>query len=122
MKIWIVQKGQYSDRHIIGVTESEELAKKIAKATSDSYYNSFYEEYDTNQFTDKTRHRYTVSYWCNEWSADYDDYGLYEEYGNNNKMFSEDEYVITAENQEQAIKIAQDMLAESKAKKAGITE
>lgn len=121
MKIWVIQKGEYSDRHIIGVTETEDLAKKIVEATSDNYNKSFYREFDTDQFKD-ARHRYIVSNWTDEWKAEYDDYDIYEYYGNDNKMLSEFEYVIFAENQEQAIKIAQDMLAENKAKKAGITE
>lgn len=121
MKIYVIQKGEYSDRHIIGITETEDLAKKIVEATSDKYYKSFYQEFDTDQFKD-ARHRYIVSNWTDEWKAEYDDYDIYEYYGNDNKMISEFEFVIFAENQEQAIKIAQDMLAENKAKKAGITE
>jgi hypothetical protein len=29
MKVYVIEKGMYSDRHIIGVVETEEEAKKI---------------------------------------------------------------------------------------------
>jgi hypothetical protein len=124
MKVYVIEKGIYSDRHIIGVVESEEEAKNIVEAIKCGDYKDdsiSYEEYDTRQFSDK-RLRYTVSrYSHGDWQAEYDDYDLYKEFKENACVYS-DYYVIYANSPNQAIKIAQDMRAEELAHKNGLTE
>ena len=120
MKVYVIEKGCYSDRHIIGVVETEEEAKKICKAVSGHYKidGASYTEYDTKQFTTSLL-RYVVSDWYGVWRAEYDDYDLRSMYKTNMKEY-DGSYIIYASDPEQAIKIAQDMKAEEDAKEAGI--
>jgi len=124
MKVYVIEKGVYSDRHIIGVVESEEEAKNIVEAIKCGDYNDnsiSYEEYDTRQFLDK-RLRYNVTrYSDGDWQVKYDDYDLYKEFKENICVYS-DYYVIYANSPDQAIKIAQDMRAEELARRNGLTE
>lgn len=120
MKVYVIEKGMYSDRHIIGVVESEEKAKKICNVISTNQEEDWveYTEYDTHQFS-TIRLRYHVSEFCGEWNAEYDDYGLYGMYRDNEEQY-EGSYVIYANSPQQAIKIAQDMKAEKLAKESGV--
>ncbi len=121
MKVYVIEKGMYSDRHIIGVVESEEEAKKICNVISTNQEEDWveYTEYDTHQFS-TIRLRYHVYEFCGEWNAEYDDYGLYDMYRDNEEQY-EGSYVIYANSPQQAIKIAQDMRAEKLAKEKGVS-
>ena len=121
MKVYVIEKGMYSDRHIIGVVETEEEAKKICNVISTNQEEDWveYTEYDTYQFS-TIRLRYHVSEFCGEWNAEYDDYGLYGMYRDNEEQY-EGSYVIYANSPQQAIKIAQDMRAEKLAKEKGVS-
>ena len=112
MKVYIIEKGAYSDRHVVGVTEAEEKAKKICEII-----DADYSEWDTNQFS-TDRIRFVVDYWCGNWTAEYDEYNLYSMYSDNVCDY-ENHYVIYANSIQQAIKIAQDMAAKIKAEKEG---
>lgn len=122
MKVYVIEKGYYSDRHIIGIVETKKEADEICKVLYDT--NSYdkdsigYSEYDTKQFQ-TNRLRFHVSYLCDEWEAEYDDYDIYESYKENTETY-EDNYIIYANSPDQAIKIAQDMRAEKLAKKEGL--
>lgn len=61
----------YSDRHIIGVVESEEEAKKICNVISIHPEEDWveYTEYDTHQFV-TSRLRYHVYDCCDKWEED----------------------------------------------------
>lgn len=119
MKVYVLEKGQYSDRHIIGVVDSKEKAEKISHmldATST--------EWDTEQFEIPNNVVYEVydpefSNWTNEWEACYDDWSLYSDFKDNKEEY-EGHYIIHANTPEQAIKIAQDMKAEKLANETGI--
>ena len=52
MKVYVIEKGCYSDRHVVGVTETEKEAKAICKVISGKYKydKASYTEYDTKQF------------------------------------------------------------------------
>lgn len=39
MKVYVIEKGCYSDRHIIGIVESETEAKNVIKAIKCGSYN-----------------------------------------------------------------------------------
>ena len=121
MKVYVIEKGMYSDRHIIGVVETEEEAKKICNVISTNQEEDWveYTEYDTHQFS-TIRLRYHVYEFCGEWNAEYDDYGLYDMYRDNEEQY-EGSYVIYANSPQQAIKIAQDMRAEKLAKEKGVS-
>ena len=119
MKVYVIEMGEYSDRRIIGVTETEEIAKEMCeKIGGDRWDKATYTEYDTNQFVDR-KLRYIVTELCDEWYAKFDSWDLMFTYRENSEVF-EDEWVIYANSQEQAIKIAQDMKAEKAAIKEGI--
>lgn len=120
MKVYVIEKGIYSDRHIIGVVETEEEAKKICEAVSGNYKfdDASYTEYDTKQFVTKQL-RFMVNNWYGDWRAEYDDYDFRSMYKTNTKE-CDGLYIIYASTPQQAIKIAQDMKAEEDAKEAGI--
>ena len=120
MKVYVIEKGYYSDRHIIGVVESEEKAKEVIKAVRDNHDADSvkYTEYDTDQFNDK-RFRYIVYNEYNvEWLAEYDAY-VYDDVDETQKIY-DGCYVVYADSAEQAIKIAQDMYYEEMAMKEGL--
>ena len=124
MKVYVIEKGIYSDRHIIGVVESEEEAKNIVEAIKCGDYKDdsiSYNEYDTRQFSDK-RLRYAVTrYSDSDWEAEFDEYDLWSNYKESIRDYP-DHYIIYANSGNQAIKIAQDMRAEELARKNGLTE
>lgn len=121
MKVYIIEKGQYSDRHVVGVVETKKEAEEICKAISGKWKDdkATYEEYDTKQF--QTHHiRFLITHYYNdEWECEYDDYDLYSRYEENIEDYDR-HYVIYANSPNQAIKIAQDMRAEKLAKEKGI--
>lgn len=124
MKVYIIQKGSYSDRHIITVVTDENKAKEICEAISNRSYRydkAYYEEYETEQYITNL-FRFIVSSWGEEWEADIDDYGTYEDFTESCPApYDYNTYVIFAHNQDEAIKIAQDMKAEIAAKEAEIS-
>lgn len=121
MKVYVIEKGMYSDRHIVGVVESEEEAKKICNVISIHPEEDWveYTEYDTHQFV-TSRLRYHVYDCCDEWEAEYDDYNLLAMYKDNSEEYG-GSYIIYANSPQQAIKIAQDMKAEKLAKEKGVS-
>ena len=120
MKVYVIEKGRYSDRHVIGVVESKEEAEQICKAVSGHYYgeDATYEEYDTTRFQNN-RMRFIV-YDTDKWRVEYDDYNLYENYKENAEYY-DGAYIIYANSPDVAIKIAQDMKAEKLAKEKGVS-
>ena len=126
MKVYVIEMGCYSDRHIVGVVETEEEAKRICNNISEiddwDADTAVYTEYDTKQFQSH-RMRFVVIHdgWDghDEWNVSYDDYDIYANYKTNTQDY-EDHFIIYANSRQQAIKIAQDMYYESKAKKEGI--
>ena len=118
MKVYVIQQGEYSDRHIVGVSLDKERAKIIVKSVSgyDKYDRAYIEEYDTDDF-DTGLMRFGVNL-INGLSW-FDEKDLYQQY-NKNIRICDKVYIIYAKNQEEATKIAQDMEAEYKAEKQGI--
>ena len=120
MKVYVIEKGAYSDRHIVGVCLDKKKADEIAKAISVNIYNQAYvTEYDTDQFIISPL-RWTVGYYTHKWSAEYDDYNLHTQYTESTAL-NRHNFIVYADTKEQAIKIAQDLRAEYLAKKKGIT-
>lgn len=118
MKIYVMQKGQYSDRHVIGVTDNKDKAIKIC-----DMIDANWSEWDTDQFNLPNVMRFTVSNpynsYTNEWLAEFDDYDIYDEYKDNSVVY-DGYYVVYADSPNTAIKIAQDMEAQIKAERAGL--
>ena len=127
MKVYVIERGAYSDRHIIGVVETEEEAIKICEIVNKAYSHILtrdqarYTEYDTKQFNAGTRFRYFAYYNSNGvYALGIDDYNLFEKYKETCKIMDQSTYVIYAENKDQAWKIARDMKAADDAMKAKI--
>ena len=122
MKIYVVLKGQYSDRYIVGVAETREKAEMIAEAVSGRYMSekADIEEYDTDQFSDRRfRYQVTENGYDDLWQVEYDDWDYNSDYPESCHAYG-DVYIVYANSPQQAIKIAQDIKAQIEAEKAGI--
>lgn len=47
MKVYVIETGEYSDRYVVAVTDSEETAQLYCKFSRDG--STTYDEYDTNE-------------------------------------------------------------------------
>ena len=113
MKVYVIQKGVYSDRHIIGIVETMDEAIGIKQAILKSPYDDdiTIEEYDTKQFR-TNRMRFLALYYTNgSWDIEYDDHNIWEDFVENGEIW-DDAFIIYANSKNQALKIAQDMYAQ----------
>lgn len=117
MKVYVIEKGWYWDKHIVGIVETEDEAQRICDAIKGGSWDSDsvrYEEYDTSRFKN-SRMRFTVDYEDNgSWHSEYDEYGW--DMCDDNTELYENHYIIYANHPSEAIKIAQDMRSEKLAK------
>lgn len=116
MKVYVIEKGLYSDHYIIGVTDSKETAITIQKQY-DRDNDTSYTEYDTDDFKVVKPMGYTVFYntRTGAWGGYIDGHDVHNytqseylgenTYGNDIREY----YGILADSLDQAIKIAQDM-------------
>jgi len=122
MKVYVIEKGYYSDRHIIGIVETKDEAEQIVDAIKGASWDRDsvrYKEFDTEQFKNKRLLFEVTREWNNSWHAEFDEYNFFDNYKDNTCDYS-DHYIIYADNPSQAIKIAQDMYWEEQAKKEGL--
>ena len=113
MKVYVIQKGCYSDRHIIGIVETMDEAIGVKKAILKSPYDDdiTIEEYDTEQFQ-TNRMRFLAEYYTNgSWNIEYDDHNIWENFVENSEIW-DNAFIIYANSNNQALKIAQDMHAQ----------
>jgi len=117
MKVYVIEKGLYSDRYIIGVTDSEETAKIIQKQY-DRNNDTCYTEYDTDSFKVVKPMGYTIFYdtRTGAWYGYPDEYGVHNYTQSkylgkeaNRSNYTTENYAVLANSLDQAIKIAQDM-------------
>lgn len=117
MKVYVIEKGYYSDRYIIGVTDSEETAKIIQKQY-DENNDTDYTEYDTDRFKVIKPMGYSVYYntktsvwdgYPNSYNAHNYTQSKYLGEETNLSNHTTENYAILANSLDQAIKIAQDM-------------
>lgn len=121
-KVYVITKGDYSDYHICAVTLDKNRAEKLRKMFSDHWNKAEIEEYTLDE--EKTRRKYGVVFdvkgafkrFCAE-ECDLHDDGFIDDWNDD-----DDGITIWVESADEAhaLKIAQDRLAEYKAKKAGI--
>ena len=52
MKVYVVTEGDYSDYHIVGVTTEREMAEAYCEVSTDRWYKPRVETYDTEDFAD----------------------------------------------------------------------
>lgn len=119
---YVVMRGDYSDKHIVGVTCDQEKAQKIKECYSDSWREARIEEWDEsdvnfNNFYEVRYDKVDDDYMVEKQSPDeVFDLNIIYEY-NHKDGFS---VSVQAENEDLALKIARDLYAEYKAKNEGI--
>lgn len=118
MKIYIIQMGEYSSKHIVGVTDNKDKADLLKNSMSGWFQEACVEEYDTDQF-DSGLLRYKVDLTFNTAEVTFDEYNLYSDFKENTRIW-DNEYIVYARDIEHAEKIARDMNAEYKAQQEGI--
>lgn len=120
---YVIMKGNYSDKHIIGVTSNEQKAQKIKECYSDKWKEARIEEWQEDDLC--FNNYYTIKYDATDdvysvekESPEFIEYNLNSicEYRNRDG-FSVN---VQAENEETALKIAIDLYAEYRAKKEEI--
>lgn len=120
MKVYVIEKGCYSDRHVVTVVETQEEAEKLCENLGGDYADVSWEEYDTKEFQTKQIAYAVQHYYDGEWIAEYDEYYTHESENKNNHKEYSCRYVIFANSPQQAIKIAQDMEAVNNAIEEGL--
>ena len=121
MIVYVIEQGIYSDRKVIGVTETEEKAKQICNGLNRYSFDSSanYSAYDTEQFQTQ-KIRYTVVFTLdNEPEVSVDRFGIFDQYDHSVMVYPEF-FVIYTDTPEQAVKIAYDMRAEAEAERNGL--
>ena len=118
MKVYIVFEGEYSGRDAIKVFSSLSAAADYIDLHQNQYYCMDIEEWEVDETPEiSNRKIYSVECWRGKWSATetlyFDTYKFLRRDG----LFNMD---VIAKDEDHAIKIAQDKLAELKAKEAGI--
>ena len=121
---YAVTDGDYSDYHIVAITDNKERAENIKKLYTTKYSEPMIEEYFDGEVSDEAV--YFVRY---KTDGNYDVYLDDFDMGNSNinviyestgcDWFKYD-VTVMAKDENHAIKIAQDLWAEYKAKKEGI--
>ena len=134
MKVYVITKGSYSDYHIVGVTTGKDVAERIVKRFSNEFEYAHIEEYYTDTWDDilKNGSLYNVSeresgevFVC-----EVNDYDVSENWSERNKvvvhtyknMKGKKTYLlrayVVATGEEHAKKIACDLFAQWRYKKA----
>ena len=121
---YAVTDGDYSDYHIVAITDNKERAENIKKLYTTKYSEPMIEEYFDGEVSDEAV--YFVRY---KTDGNYDVYLVDFDMENSNinvvyeptgcDWFKYD-VTVMAKDENHAIKIAQDLWAEHKAKKEGI--
>lgn len=131
MKVYVVEEGCYSDRHIVGIAESPEEARMIKDAITDKKTAHWFRddcititEYDTKAFKDG-RLKFIVSFYGKSETAIIEEATIgqsrwHDDCTETCYLSEYDRYVVFAKSREQAVKIARDMEAQRKAEEAGV--
>lgn len=129
MKIYVVMKGAYSDRHVVTATTDPEKAKKISEKFSDDWDDCWIDEFEDGDFM--LRQLWYVSFFY-DGSVDTvrrenDEYyyeGAYNDksirWNTRNGIIHDVWMYVFADNEEHAIKIATDKRAEFLAQQNGL--
>lgn len=121
-KAYVITRGSYSDYHICAVTLDKDRAEKLRKMFSDHWNKANIEEYTLDE--KKKRRKYGVMFdvegafkrfYAEE--CDLHDDGFIDDWNDDDGGIT---VWVESADEAHALKIAQDRLAEYKAKKAGI--
>ena len=129
--VWVISKGEYSDRYIVAVASTRERAEEIAAA-----HTSYYDECDLEEYELDTDHDYITSLYMKVWDVTrFSNSEIIAHCGNpsdiiprqypeiiNTVMEGEDHLrvLVVAEQREQAVKKASDIFAKYRAEKLGL--
>ena len=126
MKVYVVTSGEYSEYHIVGITLDRQVAETFVNGKNEAngkYGKEFYlEEYDTDDFQiiKEGCKPYRACFygwtWADECKTRYQNVNVVEEDGRGNF-----EVVVFAKDEDHALKIGAEKVAEYKARKEGIT-
>lgn len=128
MKVYVITKGIYSDYRICAVALDKDKAEILRKAFSDSWEEAEIETYETDQFITEIEAGLKI-YQCvvndNGLSAyerdyDYADDICFNKVNKTNCRIATYLVYVWAKDEDSALKIAADKIAEYKAKEAGI--
>lgn len=117
MKLYAVTKGSYSDYHIITLTRSKRRAEKIASLCSDKYDDAVVEEYEESNIELKPIwlvrfYKYGLP---KAFAVSYEDQLTFDKPLNTVREFEHNcrfEVYVEAKEEEHAIKIAEDLVAQ----------
>lgn len=124
MKVYVIMKGDYSDKHLCCVTDSEEKAEILKKKFSDKWDEAYWYECDTDEYNLITDEGYsTYECQCIDGAVYVDEVNI--GYPDSKKVRHYPEsgiYVATvhAKDEAHAKKIFADMVAKCKAEEEGI--
>ena len=122
MKVYVITKGCYSDYSIYGVTLDKKHAEEMKKYFSDEYDEAEIEEYDTDDYKPihEGKKQYCV-YFRNDGEITCYKYDFVYEKANGRilkERFDAYKIYLWAVDEEHALKIASDKMAEYKYRKA----
>lgn len=130
MKIYVITKGSYSDYHICAVTTDKEKAERLALFYTDRWDEAKVEEFEEDEIPDDCMPIYFVRYKNGKWYID--NCGIESPDHEAEHAFFKRNYVrgtydfdsfycdVMADDEEHAIKIAQDLYAKKKAELMGL--
>ena len=132
MKVYVVTSGEYSEYHIVGITLDKQVAETFVNsknATKGEYGSEFHlEEYETDDFQmiKEGCKPYKACFYGNEngdrwcWATErelsYQDVGVVK-----TDYHGDYEVIVFAKDEDHALKIGAEKVAEYKARKEGIT-
>lgn len=123
---YAVTDGDYSDYHIIAITDDKERAENIKKLYTTNWSEPMIEEFFDSESKDEALYsvRYDTDGSYNVSPRDFDSDNHFNINIINESVFHDDWWkyrvFVMAKSRDQAIKIAQDLWAEYRAKKEGI--
>lgn len=115
MKVYVITQGCYSDYHIVGVALDKEKAERIKSFFDRDYYSAEIEEYDTEKWDlSDERNLYSIRIYRDEISV-IDNDAYYDPNVVRAYPWGVYEVSVMAKDEEHAMKIASDMIAQYKA-------
>lgn len=123
MKVYAIMRGKYSDSYIYGIVSDKNAAKTVCQQLKDTYDGAYYLEYELDdiRLCPMGYKSFIVTYdWSNKLfdveEKDDPSYWIH----NIEPVITKIEFFMVAKDEEHALKIAQDRLAELKAEMENI--
>ena len=130
MKVYVVSQGDYSDNQIVAVYDNEEMATKLQESISSGTSEGVYvEEFELNSVRPLATSRWIVAYDTDHGPRSANEYRflwgpwappVVSEISRDSISSVKWRVEVSADNKEQALRIADDVLAKHRAGKAGL--